>query len=226
MVDHVGTSQRLDESLNILAEETTELGVHAEDVFKNSAAALFGHGEGAALSALEGADFCARMRQEVHLRALDMLTRYTPIGQEMRRLIEIQQIAKEFAQIATKGRQIAEHALALGGTGDVVLQRVGGAVPTLMWELVRQVYVEVRGCVIATTTRDTVLAKRLVSEDAELDRLFQLFKAAMDEAISASPQEAPPLQRLLLVGVLHRDIGNCVQGICRVLLFTPPQQLP
>jgi len=95
--------------------------------------------------------------------------------------------------------------------------------PLLLLQLVRQAYVEVRGCIIATTTRDTAIARRLIAEDGDLDQLFLAFKHVVEAASRADMAVSGPLQRLLLVGVRLEDVGNRVVAICRTLLYTRPQ---
>src|SRR5260370_39743407 len=71
-------------------------------------------------------------------------------------------------------------------------------------------------------TGDKVLARRLVEEDAELERLFRSFKMALEREIARSPRNAAPLNRLMLVGVYLRDIGSRVVSACHTLLYSPP----
>jgi phosphate uptake regulator len=88
--------------------------------------------------------------------------------------------------------------------------------------MLRQTYVEVRGSVVVTTVRGTSMARRLLAEDAELDRLFLSFKALLEATIGIYPRNVARLQRLLLVGVSLEDIGNHAVSICRTVLYVPP----
>ncbi|MGH2516185.1 MAG: PhoU domain-containing protein [Ktedonobacterales bacterium] len=223
MIEYVERSERIEDEIAGLTEETTELAILAEDAFKNAAAALYGQEQEAAFLAMEDERTCGRMARAIHARALALLARHLPAGDEMRRILELQQVAGEFARIAEDARIIAEQALQLGGMGEIYLLRIAGDAPLLLLQLVRQAYIEVRGCIIATTTRDTAIARRLVAEDGELDQLFLEFKHVVEAAISTEVTASGPLQRLLLVGVRLEDVGNRVVANCRTLLYTPPQ---
>lgn len=216
--------QIIEEELRALADETTEIGIIAEDAFKNASAALYGQEPDAAWIAIENERVAAQQFRLVHQKALALLGRHVPGGNTLRRLLEFQQFASEFARIAVYAKEVAEQALTLGGSGEAHLLRAGGDAPILFAQIVRQAYIEVRGCVIATTTRDTALARRLITEDGDLDRLFLEYKLVLNTAIRANPRSAPALDRLLLVGVRFEDIGNRVVAICQTLLFTPPFQ--
>jgi phosphate transport system protein len=212
----------LENEIASLADEITELGLLAEDAFKNAAAALYGQDQTAGSIALESEQACTQGFQMIHQKALMLLTQHRPTGDELRRIVELQQTASDFSRVATDARHIAEQAVALAGMAELFLHRAGDHMPALFLQIVRQAYVEIRGCVIATTTRDTALARRLISEDGELDRLFLEFKAAVAGAILAEPRLGASLNRLVLVAVDLEDIGNRVVSICRTLLYTPP----
>jgi len=214
--------ERMDDEIGSLADETTELGVYAEDSFKNAAAALYERGSEAALFGLDTSRVCARLHTTIHLKGLSIIAWHAPGPDITRRIVGLQQIAADFARIAADGGQIAEQALFLGGSAESDLLLAGGDAPLYLIELIRQTYIEVRGCVIATTTWNTAMARRLIVEDTELDRLFLSYKRVLDAAIATDARAAARLQRLLLVGVHLEDIGNRVVSICRTLLYSPP----
>lgn len=222
MIEFVERSESIEDEIAALTEETTELAILAEDAFKNAAAALYGQEQEAALIAMEHERTCAQMARTIHARALALLARRLSAGDDMRHILELQQVAGEFARIAEDAVTIAEQAVHLGGMAEMYLLRAAGDAPLLLLQLVRQAYVEVRGCIIATTTRDTAIARRLIAEDGELDQLFLAFKHVVDAAITADIAASGPLQRLLLVGVRLEDVGNRVVAICRTMLYSPP----
>ncbi|MFI5274424.1 MAG: phosphate signaling complex PhoU family protein [Ktedonobacterales bacterium] len=217
---------RIEDAIGSLGDETTELGIFAEEVFKNAAAALYEQPEAAARIALDTERVCQQVYHMIHQKGLAVLAWYQPTVDDMRRVVELQHIAAELVRIGTDGRRIAEQAQSLHGSAEAVLRATNGPAALLLANLIRQTYRLVRGCVIVTTTRDTVMAKRLIAEDPELDRLYLSYKAALDEAIRANPRGASTLQRLLLAGVHMEDMGNRVVAICRGLLFEPPQVSP
>jgi phosphate uptake regulator len=217
--------ESLDDEIGVLSDETTELGLYAEEIFKNASAALYPNAAEAAQFAIETERVCAQIYRSIHQAALTLLAVHMPAGDQLRRIVELQQIAAEFARIADDGRQIAEHALWLGGNTEMELARISGndSGMTLLVQMLKQTYVEVRGCVMVTTLRGSAMARRLVMEDAELDQCFLAFKRMIEVAIGAFPRNAARLQRLLLIGVCLEDIGNRVVAICRTLLYESPQ---
>src|SRR5215831_2344658 len=213
----------LTEELGRLADETTELGLLAEDMFKNAAAALYVSEPHAARSVLRDANDATQLHYGINQRALALLTRHLPSGDIMRRVVEVQQIAGEFSRIAEHSREIAGHALALGGNVDSDLLAAGSDAPMLLMGMLRQTYIEVRAAVVASTTRDTRIAKHIFDEDAELVRLYLIFKGVLERVIAAHPRDAAHWSRILLVGVELHHMGSRAAAIARTLTFVPPQ---
>src|SRR5260370_674291 len=148
--------------LRAVVAETAELGVLAEDSYKNAAAAIvLPQATDSAHVAIDGERACAQAYRVIHQKSLDLLARRLASGDDLRRIVEVQQLASEFALISTAVKHLADQALALGGMAEAHLRRGRSDAPTLLGQLVRQVYVELRGCVVACTAPDNVLAGRL-----------------------------------------------------------------
>lgn len=206
-----------DDALVALYEAATELGVVAEDIFKNATAALYEPYVESMRRIAEAERQCVQMQYDIHQRALGLLAEWGAEGDHLRAIIALQQISLGFVRIAHDGRQIAELAQALMGDAGALMVHAGDD-GSLLLHLIRQTYVEVRGGILAVTLRDPAIARRVVAEDAALDGLFLIFKSMLDQAILANPRAAAPLQRLLLVGVHLEDIGNRIVGIGKALL--------
>src|SRR5260370_21599079 len=147
--------------LRAVVAETAELGVLAEDSYKNAAAAIvLPQATDSAHVAIDGERACAQAYRVIHQKSLDLLARRLASGDDLRRIVEVQQLASEFALISTAVKHLADQALALGGMAEAHLRRVRSAAPTLLAPLGRHAYGERRTCVVRRTTRDKLLARR------------------------------------------------------------------
>src|SRR5215467_7459449 len=113
-----GHEEPLEDEIAVLSDETIELGLYAEEIFKNGSAALYPQALDSAQFAIETGRISTQIYRTIHQAALAILASHMPSGDQLRRIIELQQIASEFARIAEDGRQIAEHALWLAGTAE------------------------------------------------------------------------------------------------------------
>lgn len=211
------------EELGRLSDDVMELALLAEDVFKNASAALYVPDAAAVHMVKEAADECARMHLTLNQRALTVLGLTAPDPDATRTIVELQQSAAEFVRIAAACREIADHALALRGRAEDELYAIGADTATLLVSMLRQAYVELRASVVATATRDTVMARRIIVEDGELQQLYLLYKGLLERAIAAFPRNAARLSRLVLVGVQIHEVGSRVVAIAHALLYSPPQ---
>lgn len=214
----IGRWSIVEEQVRILQEETTELGLTAQDIFQNAVSALFGQAVQAGLSAMEAQRQCAQAYSQIHQRALNVLMHFAPTPEDMRRVVSLQNTALEFTRIAELARGIAEHAISLAGAADSELNAVSEDASDQLWCIVRQAYIEVRGAIIVCNTQNTVQARRLAAEDSELDRLYLTLKSLLERAIAAAPQAAYPLHQVLLIGSRLEEIGNRAAVICRAVL--------
>lgn len=214
--------QTLADETAALAEEVTELGILAVDVFKTAAAMLFAPDPDVAHAAVRLAAQSAICYQDVHQRAVALLARWSPFGEELRRVVDLQRTATECARIAEHGERIAERALALPAGAEEALTLIDARAASMLVGLIRQVWVLLRGCLLLIATRDRAVARRLVVEDAELERLYQQLKGLIERGITTRPRQAPPLHSLLNVLAELEEIGNRVTTLCRDRL-TPPR---
>ncbi|HEV8189983.1 MAG TPA: hypothetical protein VGP82_00625 [Ktedonobacterales bacterium] len=205
-----------------LADETTELGIAAEDIFLNAATGLFYPDNIGALRAVMSAQKCKQMHATIHRRLLGMVMQGDLAADELRWTLELQRNAVEFLRMTECARLIAQYVVSLGGNAEWELQRAGTSIE-LLGTLVQQTRTEIRGSVVISTSRDRMRARQLLQEDRELERLFLYYSDRLDQAITYDPWNAVPLQQLLFIGAQMREIGQHAMSICDAVLFEPAQ---
>jgi Na+/phosphate symporter len=212
--------ESLEEAVRKLAEETTELGIAVEEAFKSAASALCGIGAELMQHVMERG--LPQGDASIHTRIVHLLRHPALSGEHIRRAAELQHVAASFAHIGEHARTMATYIVALSGSADVEIRHLAQDVYDLLLQVMHQTFVELRGAVIVSNTRDTVTARRLLDEEAELDRLFLAFRRAIEHAIHAHPQRAFMFHQVLLIGGRMEEIGNQVAAICRTILHAPP----
>jgi hypothetical protein len=207
----------MDDQVSALAAQTTDLGIASADTFKNAASSLVGWG-------LDGARY---VLEEVHPPYLDSLlherigeaiANASSSGRYLRRLAELQLIATAFANIGAHSRQIANYAVEMGEYADRDLQMGFPPIYPLLFGLMQQAFIEIRGSIVISNERDTTKARRLLEEDSQMDLLYLRLQGAVQQAIDYNPLRSYLFQQALLVGARIKDIGYEVRAICRALL--------
>jgi hypothetical protein len=209
--------REMDDLVSALAAQTTDLGITAEDTFKNAASSLFGWGLDGARSVLEETHPLYRDSM-LHERIVEAIAGASSSGQQLRRLAELQLIAAAFAHIGSHAREIAGYAVEMGETVDRDLQMAFAPIYPLLFGLVQQAYVEIRGSIMISNARDTAKARRLLDEDSQMDLLYIRFQGTVQQAIDFNPMRSFLFQQALLVGSRIKGIGDDVRAICRAIL--------
>ena len=218
MAQTVGPNETLSDALGALASDTTELGIVVGDMFQYAAASLFGREDEAARYAMETRAWVSQSVSVLRRRALYLIQRFAPQGDDLRRIAELQQATSEYARIAERAGHVAEHALRLEGSADSLLASIHADAPDLMRALISEIVERMRGVFLVTASRDMALARDLIERDAEVETLYQRVKALLNWRIRNDPFNALPMQRLLIVASDVRQIAASVVTICGAAL--------
>lgn len=210
----------VDDDVRTLGEETTELGIAAEDTFKNAVSALYTSGF-QAVTVVEAAG--TEAGAHIRARIVEILRHPTLSSDQFRRIAELQSIASAFAHIGEHAREIAGHALALHGRAEAELAVFAPQIDDLLRRLVRQAYIVIRGSVVVSSSRDGGTANRVIAAAADLDRMYLDFRRAVLHAINAHTDRALLLQHILLAGAHMHEIGNQARAVCKAVRHSPPQ---
>lgn len=213
MAQTAGPNDALPDALGALASDTTELGIVVGDMFQYAAASLFGREPEAARYAMETRAWVTQSVSVLRRRAFQLIQRFAPQGDDLRRIAELQQATNEYARIAERAGHVAEHALQLDGGGDNLLASIHPEAPNLMRALISTVVERMRGVFLVTAARDMALARDLIEGDPEVETLYRRVKALLDWRIRNDPFNALPMQRLLIVASDVRQIGASVVAI-------------
>jgi len=210
----------MDDKVSTLAAQTTDLGITCEDTFKNAASSLFGWGLEGARSVLEEA-YPPYQDMQLHERIMEAIAGASSSGQQLRRLAELQLIATAFARMGARAHEIAGYAVEMGEHPDRDLQMGFAPIYPVLFGLLQQAFIEIRGSIMISNARDTARARRLLQEDTQMDLLYLRFQGAVHQAIEYNPLRSYLFQQALLVGARIRTIGDEVRAICRAVLNEP-----
>lgn len=202
------------DEVTLLGEQVAELGILAMEAFKNAAATLFEPEPLVANSSVQAALACSVAIRPIYRSAITLLARWAPRDTDLAHLMSLQRTAAAYAQIADHSRRAAEQVLSANHAFEHELELIHQQAPDLLVGLVRQVYVALRGSLVVTTTRNRAIARRLIIDDAEIDRLHRALQAMLEHAVDRQPHRAATLHQLHSVLVQMRQIGVQVVAIC------------
>ena len=215
MAQTAGPDDELPDALGALASDTTELGIVVGDMFQYAAASLFSSEPEAARYAMRTRAWVTQSVSILRRRALSLIQRFAPQGDDLRHIAELQQAAGEYARIAERAGHVAEHALHLGGRADEYLGGIHASAPDLLRAFISAIVERMRGVFLVTASRNMDLAAKVIARDDEIEALYQRIKAMLNWKIRNDPFHALPMQRLLIVASDVRQIGVSMVAICQ-----------
>ncbi|HEX2350394.1 MAG TPA: hypothetical protein VHI51_18305 [Ktedonobacterales bacterium] len=218
MAQTVGPTEDLPEAIGRLASDTTEMGIVVCDAFRYSCAGLFVPEPESARFAIESAGWAVTARAVLDRRVRDVIQRYVPIGDDMRRIAELRQAVSEYSRIADLSGHIADWSLVLAGQGDELLQRYAPDAPDILGMLISLVYQQMRGAFLVTAARNLEQAQVLVQRDEEVQEFSAALLVRLQYAIKQEPFAALPLQRLVMIATNIREVNASVVAICKGVL--------
>lgn len=212
-----------DDGIHKFVELVTELGIEVEDILTNAATALLGEGTHGAQRAREAGAECEIRYQIAHQYGLELIMAGRASPEEVRWIMELQEIARSFRRITPEAVQIAMLSLALRQPVEDVLVLVGGSLNVLEY-LVDLTRTQLRNTIIFTSSRDRKYA-RLIREDApDQQRAYNVLELWVRTAIRERPLTSFPMQQLLSIATRLEHIGGICHDVATTVLYDPPSQ--
>lgn len=220
MAQTVGPAMQLSDAIGGLASDTTEVGIVVGDMFRYACAGLSIPEPESARFAMESRAWVAQSATMLDWRVRTIIQQYAPIGEDMRRITELRQAVSEYSRIADHAKNIADSALRLNGATDALLQRwCASDTPDILYALISMVYEQMRGAFLVTAARDLRQARTLISRHEDVKTFCDAVHKRLRFAISTGPMEAAlPLQRLIAVATLMREVDASIVAICKAVL--------
>jgi hypothetical protein len=204
-----------------LLEEDSEVFILSIEAFKTAISAVFSPDPEIAYHAMQLTEECVARGDQLRRDTVAVLAQWTPKGDDLRRVVDIDRTAAESIVISQHGKHIGEHALALHGAADQYFALVHQQASEVFLSLVQQVYFGLRGCLVLTSARDHALASRVIAEDTRIHHWQQMLTERIEQVSFNLPQHATELRHLVEIVQACRQIGLSVLTVCRDALAAP-----
>ena len=207
---------RLDSQLSQLNVELTELGGLCETAIANSAEALVrGDAELAAKVAPISEDIDRRERG-IETLCMRMLLQQQPVAGDLRRISAALRMINDMERIGDQAKDIAEIIGFLGG-------RISENSETLRGMALATIRM-VTESVDAYVTRDIALARKVISDDDEVDEKFLAVKRELISDIAKKPEDGEFALDILMIAKYLERIGDHAVNIAQWVIFSFPEQ--
>lgn len=207
---------RLDSQLSQLNVELTELGALCETAIADSAEALVRGDAELAGRVPPIADEIDRRERGIETLCMRMLLQQQPVAGDLRRISAALRMINDMERIGDQAKDIAEIIGFLGGRiSDNSETLRGMALCTIMM---------VTESVDAYVRRDIALARKVISDDDEVDERFLRVKRELISDIAKKPDDGEFALDILMIAKYLERIGDHAVNIAQWVIFSFPEQ--
>lgn len=206
---------RLDSQLSQLNVELTELGALCETAIANSARALVRGDAELAGRVPPIADEIDRRERGIETLCMRMLLQQ-PVAGDLRRISAALRMINDMERIGDQAKDIAEIIGFLGGRISENSETLRGMALCTIRMVTESVDAYVR--------RDIALARKVISDDDEVDERFLRVKRELISDIAKKPDDGEFALDILTIAKYLERIGDHAVNIAQWVIFSFPEQ--
>lgn len=207
---------RLDSQLSQLNVELTELGALCETAIANSARALVRGDAEFAGRVPPIADEIDRRERGIETLCMRMLLQQQPVAGDLRRISAALRMINDMERIGDQAKDIAEIIGFLGGRISENSETLRGMALCTIRMVTESVDAYVR--------RDIALARKVISDDDEVDERFLRVKRELISDIAKKPDDGEFALDILMIAKYLERIGDHAVNIAQWVIFSFPEQ--
>ena len=207
---------RLDSQLSQLNVELTELGALCETAIANSARALVRGDAELAGRVPPIADEIDRRERGIETLCMRMLLQQQPVAGDLRRISAALRMINDMERIGDQAKDIAEIIGFLGGRISENSETLRGMALCTIRMVTESVDAYVR--------RDIALARKVISDDDEVDERFLRVKRELISDIAKKPDDGEFALDILMIAKYLERIGDHAVNIAQWVIYSFPEQ--
>jgi phosphate uptake regulator len=214
-----------DREIRELADQVVDLGVSIEELFKNAISLLFTRDWSGVIALFQSPPDVAPVT--LVSTAFNLINKWPLSPDRLRTVMALHEAASEFATIRDIIERVANKASAFDDDIETYLiAYVGRQGHQAFFQLVHSAYVQLRGCVVALSTRQASIAENVIQQDIVLDQAFLQLRALVQDALSVNMDATLPLGLISVVIGDIEQLGNHVTRICQGIRSITQGALP
>ncbi len=204
--------RHLDDELNSLRDRVLLLGGEVEAALKRAMISLIERDSDLARGVLNHDDAIDRIEVEIDRQCIDIIALRQPAARDLRFVISVAKMAPVLERIADHACNIGRAAIDLNNEPElkpnVELQQMAEHASSML-----------RSALDAFTTSDARAAREVITQDTEINELYnQVFHSLIEKMVS-EPDTATRNARLIFVAKHLERIGDYVTDICELTVY-------
>lgn len=205
--------ERCDYEISILADKVIELGVYCEETFKNAISLLFTRDWSSAFTMFHAHPDIAPVT--LVGESMSLMHRWSLASERMRIVVALQQASTEFDTILRHINEVADKANRLTQEIETYFAPVGEEGLQAFYRLINSAYIQLRGCIVALSSRQASLAENVIRQDSVLDQSYMQVQSVIHDALVLDITQTMPLGTISMLVTEIEAIGNSITRICQ-----------
>jgi phosphate uptake regulator len=205
--------EQMDNDIRLLADRVVDLGLYVEEMFKNAISLLFTRDWSNVYTLAQTAPDVAPVT--LVSEAMQIMARWAPTQERLRTVVVLQQAADELGTILNIIASLAEKARGMENNIEDYFQQIGPVGQQGFYRLLQSAHIQLRGCVVALSTRQASMANKVILQDGVMDQAYMQMQGAVRAAMMAEASLTVHLGRLSIVIADIEQIGNHITRICQ-----------
>ena len=204
-------------SIRTLENNIIDLGVFAEESFKNAISLLFTRDWSSAYTIFS---------LEPEVSPVTLVSEAVAINRKwalpqdtLNIVLSLHQIALEYDFILKSIQRIAEMANRLDTDADEFFQK-NMAAQQAFFRIIQSAYYHLRGCFIALTLKEPDIINSVIQQDAVLDGAYFTAQTELQNMLKEQISLTLPISAYSIIITDIEDIGNHITRICQAMLFS------
>ena len=204
--------RHLDDELDELRDRVLLLGGEAERALQRAMTALAERDNTLAREVLDHDDRIDRLEIDVDRHCVDIIALRQPAARDLRFVMSVAKMAPILERIADHACNIARAVIDLNLEPELKpnaeLQKMGAQAVAML-----------RAALDAFTSNDALAARAVITQDAEINALYNTVFRDLIELMASHPQTATRDARLLFIAKHIERIGDYATDICELTVF-------
>lgn len=204
--------RHLDDELDGLRDRVLLLGGEAERALQRAMTALAERDNTLAREVLDHDDRIDLLEVDVDRQCVDIIALRQPAARDLRFVMSVAKMAPILERIADHACNIARAVIDLNLEPElkpnVELQKMGAQAVAML-----------RAALDAFTSNDALAARAVITQDAEINALYNTVFRDLIELMASHPQTATRDARLLFIAKHIERIGDYATDICELTVF-------
>jgi hypothetical protein len=205
--------EQSDKEIRLLADKVVDLGVYVEEMFKNAISLLFTRDWSSIFTLFQSDPDVLPVT--LIGESLNIIKKWSLLPDRLRNVMALQQAAAEFEAIRKIIGRIAERTDYLEDDIETYFITIGPDGHRAFFRLVNSAYVQLRGCIVALSTRQASVAMRVIEQDSVLDQAYLEVQHATKAALATDITLSLPLASISVIVGDIEQLGNHVTRICQ-----------